>query len=92
MLKIMVKETTVHTQKGVAKRTGKPYEMRSQTAYVDLGKAFPTEVKLTLGDDQQPFVLGDYTLTRECFTVNQYGELSLALRNMRPAAPAGVVR
>lgn len=89
MLKILVKDATVSTQSGTAKRTGKPYSMRSQSAWVEMGKPFPVEVKVTLGDDQLPFALGEYTLSSQCFRVNQYNELTLDLRHMKAAAAPG---
>lgn len=91
MLKVIVKSTEVDTRKGNAKRTGKPYEMRTQHAWVDLGKAFPVEVRVTLGDDQAPFPPGEYTLTPQCFHTNQWNELAVTLQHMQKVAPARAV-
>lgn len=84
MLRIVVKSTEVQSRSGNAKRSGKPYTMRTQHAWVDLGKAFPQEVRITLGDEQAPFPVGEYTLSPQCFLLNQWGELGVSLQHMTP--------
>lgn len=90
MIRIQVKDTAVSERRGNAKRTNKPYVMRTQSAWVDLGKAFPVEVRVTLGDDQAPFPVGDYTLATQCFHTNQWGELAVTLQHMQPIKVRGV--
>jgi hypothetical protein len=90
MLRISVKDGSVQTLRGNAKKTGKPYEMRKQICWVDLGKAFPVEVSVTLDSDQAPFPIGEYTLSKRCFFVSQFGDLKCDLRHMQPVSAAGV--
>ena len=98
MLRIEIKDPTAKTRSGTSGRTGKAYSMREQTAWVHMGKAYPVETRITLGDEQEAFAVGEYTLTPECFRLNRYGDLECDLRFMRstsaakPAAVGGVVR
>lgn len=91
MLKIEVKSVEVQTKEGTSKR-GKPYSMRTQYAWAHLGKAYPEEVRITLGDDQAPFAPGFYTLSPKCFHLNQWGEVAVDLRQMVPIAGAGAAK
>lgn len=67
----------------VTRRTGTnsrgPWELRSQTGYADMGKRYPSEVKLRLKDGQPAYEPGDYEvdLAKSCY-VSKYGALALS--------------
>lgn len=88
MLRIEVKSTEVQTKEGTSRR-GKAYSMRTQNAWAHLGKAYPEEIRITLGDGQEAFAPGFYTLSPKCFHVNQWGELGVSLQHMVPVSAAG---
>ena len=50
---VEVKSSEVASKSGTSARSGKPYHIREQSAYaVFPGKAYPVEIKFSLGDDQ----------------------------------------
>lgn len=84
MLKITVISSDVRNMKGVAKVSGKPYDMDFQTCYAHTfdrksGKPnpFPEKIELTLtkDDNGQPLVYapGEYQLHPASLYVGQYG-------------------
>lgn len=82
-----VKSEEVNEKRGTS-RAGKPYIIREQVAYMDIGKAYPVEVKINL-NDLVPFKPGRYELTKECFYVMRFGEVGVDLAKARPVAGAG---
>jgi hypothetical protein len=89
--KVTITSAAVKVKTGTGKRSGQPYEMREQEAYIDTGHAFPDRFVLTLERDQQPHPPGEYTIA-EGFSVGEYGRLEVS-RHMRlipipRAAPA----
>lgn len=88
MLKAVVKDGTPVVKSGVSKKTQRPYSMRVQSVWVDLGKAFPNEVQVTLADGQAPFPVGEYEIGLECFHVSSFGDIAVDLRKMKPVQPA----
>lgn len=91
MLKAVVKDGTPVVKSGVSKKTQRPYSMRVQSVWVDLGKPFPNEVQVTLGDQQQPFPPGEYVVGLDCFHVSNFGDISVDLRKMQPRLQAAKV-
>lgn len=87
MLRFEVKSTEVREKKGTATKTGRPYLIREQNAYLDLGKPYPVEVKVNL-DDQGPFDVGVYEITKECLYVGRFGDVQLDLKHARRLVPA----
>ena len=67
MIKIEVQSTDIDSRSGTSARTGKPYTIRSQEMYLHTGKAYPELVKINLGDDQQAYPKGVYTLSADSF-------------------------
>lgn len=91
-MRVEVKAESVTLREGVARATQKPYSFREQTAWVDLGRAYPSEVRFVLGDRQQPFPPGWYEAGPDCYTVDRNFNLTVDLRKMRPAKPAAAVK
>ncbi len=86
MLTIEIKNAAVVTKSGNARVSGKPYTIREQEGYADLGGAYPEKIRFSLGDDQAPFPVGKYVVDKTCFRVGQFNGLALDLRSMKAAA------
>ena len=63
---------------------GRSGTSRTQVAYAHVGKAYPVEVKIKLGD-RPAFEPGQYVTGPECFTVNQDGTLLVRFNELHPA-------
>jgi len=83
-IKIEVRSIITRSKAGVSKRTGKPYEMTLQRAWLHGSKDYPTEVEFVLGKEQAPFAAGYYVADAPCVSVNPYGECRLELNRMVP--------
>jgi hypothetical protein len=90
-LRVEIKDPTVREHKGTSAKTGKPYNMREQSGWADLGKAYPVEVRFLLRDNQVAFGAGTYDAGVECFWLDRRGNLSFDLSKMRPAVKPQVV-
>jgi hypothetical protein len=88
VIAIEVKSDAVRTISGVAKRTGKPYNMREQSGWCDLGKPYPVEVRWVLQDDKAPLPVGRYVLDETSVYVDRNGSLQINIRDMKPLAAA----
>lgn len=86
MLKVSVETTVVGEKRGVSAKTGKPYAIREQEAwmfgYDREGKPHPhpQKCKLTLDDDQQPYPLGTYVLCPSSLYVDRFGQIGIRAR------------
>jgi hypothetical protein len=77
-MRISIDNNEVQTKSGISKN-GQPYEIVTQTGYVDLGKRYPSEVKIRLKDGSKPWPPGEYTLdTEKSSFVSKYGALTLS--------------
>ncbi len=92
MLKISISTTTIQTKSGVSNKTGKPYEIREQPAWIflidDHGKQqpYPVTFMILLERDQAPYALGDYILHPSSIQSGRFG--SLQIRPVLRPAPA----
>lgn len=64
MQTLTFESTEVHTKSGNSSRTGKPYNIREQSAWLHVGQKFPVSVRIQLGDQQPPYAPGDYAIER----------------------------
>ena len=79
-MKIEVKSSEVKVKSGNAKRTGKPYTIREQEAYLHVsGAAYPERCVLNLEDDQEPYTPGIYETANELY-VGDFGRLAVSRR------------
>lgn len=101
MLKITVETEIIDAKNGVSAKTGKPYSIREQEAWMfGMGRdgkpqPHPQKIKLTLDDDQKgPYSLGTYTLDPASLYVDRFGQIAIRarLRAVAAAAPAQPVR
>jgi hypothetical protein len=77
-MRISIDSNEVQSKSGMSKN-GQPYEIATQTGYADLGKRYPSEVKIRLKDPAKPWPVGEYTVdTEKCAYVNKYGSLTLS--------------
>jgi len=83
MLKVSITTNNVQVKKGVSNKTGKPYEIREQPAWVWLideqGKQQPHPVTfmLLLDRDQAAYALGDYILLPSSIESGRFGSLHI---------------
>lgn len=110
MIKVQIESTAVETKQGTSQRTGKPYAIREQEAWGYFtdpeGKPHPhpQRIRITLGDEQQPYATGLYIIAPESMYPDRFGQvtvraklrplgdglalLSAFIRNNTPAQPA----
>jgi hypothetical protein len=86
-IRFEVKSTQVVEKRGTARASGKPYLIREQSAFIDVGKAYPVEMKISL-DDLAPLQPGVYELGKECIYVQRYGDLGVDASKARPVSVA----
>lgn len=85
-LKIFVTIELPHvTQKGGISRAGKPYNIREQFGYVDMGKPYPVEVKIPLEQDAPAYPTGRYMVDPGCIYIDRYGQIALGRIKLIPA-------
>lgn len=84
-IRFEVKSTEVKEKRGIGRASGKAYVIREQSAYIDVGKAYPVEVKINL-DDQAALEPGTYEVGKECFYVQRFGDVGVDLSKARRVA------
>jgi hypothetical protein len=89
-MKVTIDNTEVSERSGTTAQ-GKPYRIRTQLGYADLGKRYPSEVRIRLKDDAQAYAPGEYSIDLgKSVYVSKYG--SLALSEELVLVPAVAVR
>jgi hypothetical protein len=84
MIKIEIQNPEVKTKSGTSARTGKPYSIREQQGFAFTfgrdGKPnpYPVRLAITLGDEQEPYAVGFYTLAPESFYTNRFDQLEIS--------------
>lgn len=98
MLKVQVETTVVDEKRGTSAKTGKPYVIREQEAWIWFynrdGKPqpHPQRVILTLDDDQNPYEIGAYILDPASLYADRFGQVAIRARLRAAAAPAQVAK
>lgn len=88
-LRIEVKSSLVQEISGISK-AGKPYHMRKQAGwaytYDAMGSInpFPERIEFNLADDQQPYAVGNYSLSPLSFYVGDFNQLSIGRAILEP--------
>jgi hypothetical protein len=86
-LLIEIGSTEVATRSGVSSRTGKPYNIAEQTAWLHReGQQYPDKIRISLEQGQMPYQPGNYDLHPSSFYVDKFG--SLAVRPVLISRPA----
>lgn len=79
-MKIEVKSSEVKVKSGNAKRTGNPYTIREQEAYLHIqGAAYPERCVLNLEEGQEAYAPGIYETGNELY-VGDFGRLAISRR------------
>jgi len=84
MIRVEIRSPDVAEHRGTNSRG--PYVIRKQHGYLDVGKAYPVEVAINLGETQAPFAPGVYEIVGQCFYVRQFGEVRVDLSKLQRAA------
>lgn len=78
-MKIEIANVSVRNQSGTSQRTGKPYSMEKQEAYLHLdGQPYPVKFEFTLAQGATPYQKGFYTITDKTFIVDRFGSLGVS--------------
>jgi hypothetical protein len=83
MLKVSITTTAIQIKSGISSKTGKPYEIREQPAWIFLvdeqGKQqpYPVSFMLMLEKNQAPYALGDYVLHSSSLQSGRFGSLQI---------------
>jgi len=94
MLKVQVETTVVDLKQGTSAKTGKPYSIREQEAWMfGFGRdgkpqPHPQKIKLTLDDDQTPYEVGQYILDPASIYVDRFGQVAIRARLRAPLQAA----
>lgn len=96
MLKVSVETEFVDTKSGTSAKTGKPYQIREQEAWMygfnrdGSPQKHPQKIKLTLDDDQERgYPIGQYTLDLASLYVDRFCQVAIRAR-LRAAAAVSV--
>ena len=94
MLKVSVETEVVDVKSGIGAKTGKPYNIREQEAWMygygrdGQPQKHPQKIKLTLDDDQpNAYPVGQYILDPASIYVDRFGQPAIRAR-LRSAAVA----
>jgi hypothetical protein len=89
---VEVTKVEVSEKRGTG-RNGKPYLIREQLAWAQMGKEYPISMSVSLGDDDAPYQPGKYQITEECLFIDRYGQLAVGrVKLQRVAASAAAAR
>lgn len=89
---VTIESDKLHVRSGISQK-GKPYTIREQEAYIDLGKRFPVETKLNLDEEQPAWPPGEYDIdVIASLYVDRFGGMAISsnpqLVNHRPLKAA----
>jgi len=96
MLKVQVETTVFDLKQGTSAKTGKPYSIREQEAWMfgygrdGKPQPHPQKIKLTLDDDQNPYEVGTYQIDPASLYVDRFGQVAIRVR-LRSIAQAAKV-
>ena len=80
---VEIKSTEIREKSGTS-RLGKRFHIREQFGYIDLGKAYPTEICVSLAENAMPYAAGHYVIDPACLYVDHYGQLHLGRLKLVP--------
>lgn len=89
-LQVNVREAKIDTKNGVSRKTGKPYSIHEQPAYVTLPNGETRRITLQHEDGDPPLLIGDYQPKPSAYWVGDFGALSISTRakHWEPVASA----
>lgn len=77
---IEVREATIVPKHGTSRKTGKPYSMYEQAAFVSLPTGESRKVTLSHEEGDQPLPVGRYQPKPSAIWVGDFGALSISTR------------
>lgn len=78
MIRIEIESQAFKTKTGTSQKTGKPYTIREQSAFLFRdGEKYPERIALILDDSATPYPPGSYSLHPSSFSVNRYYQLQV---------------
>jgi helix-destabilizing protein len=83
-IQIEIKSTDIEDKRGIS-RAGKPYHIREQFGYADLGKEYPVEIRVPLDPTAPPYAVGNYSIHPDSLYVDRFGRLTLGRLKLIPA-------
>jgi len=92
-LRIEIKSNLIQEISGTSK-AGKPYHIRKQAGwaytYDQMGapNPFPERMEFSLADGQDPFPVGNYTLSPASFYIGDFHSLAISRPILEPISPA----
>lgn len=92
-LRIEIKSNLVQDISGTSK-AGKPYHIRKQAAWAHTYDAqgalnpYPERMEFSLADGQEPFPVGNYTLSPASFYIGDFNLLSIGRPILEPMVAA----
>lgn len=86
---VTVREAKIDTKSGTSRRTGRPYSINEQPAFVTLPNGETRRITLSLEDGDAPLQPGDYMPKDSAYWVGDFGALSISTRakHWMPALP-----
>lgn len=89
-LTIEVREAKIETKSGVSRKTGKPYTINEQPAFVSLPTGETRRVVLQHEDGDKALDVGRYVPSPSAYWVGDFGALSISTRakHWEPATAA----
>lgn len=90
MIRINVREDNISTKSGVSRKTGKPYSIAEQPAFVTLPNGETRRITLSHEDGDAPLPVGHYEPKPSAYWVGDFGALSISTRarHWQPVAEA----
>ncbi len=78
-VKIEIVDMALDEFSGVSKKTGNPYHIRRQVAYLHRpGQKYPVSFKIQLDERQVPYAPGFYSLSADSIEVDSFGALQFS--------------
>jgi hypothetical protein len=74
MLKVTIAKTALQLREGTSTKTGKPYKLNEQEAFVNLPNGEYRQIKLIV---TVPYAVGSYELSDESLVVDGFGGLKI---------------
>lgn len=90
MIRINISEAKIDTKRGTSRKTGKPYQIDEQPAFVTLPNGETRRVTLSHEEGDAPLQPGEYEPKPSAFWVGDFGALSISTRakHWQPVAAA----
>lgn len=76
---IEIEEEIKHSREGVSSKTGEPFKLYYQNAYLNIGRKNDIEIHIPLAQTQTPFIKGYYKFKGKnaLLTANEYRNIQI---------------